>query len=348
MKRRYLGNDTDRDRIKALLKSELTGWQAQRLLALRLGFDPRNSDDAISEAVGKSKATIYRWFATYREGGLEAVLNRGYEGTESVNYNEDVQAFIKQGLAASRWNTAVQAQQQLERHFGRRFSYKTVWRWLKKVAGVLRVPRPVHQKRNPAKAEQFKRTFYGQLKALPLRKSLPVKVWFAHESRYGLLPNLRRLWTFKGHRPHKLWQSKYTWSYCYGALDIVDGQAVFIQTPTVNLDWTQAFLNQIKAEFPEHQHVVVWDGAGFHPRDNSHPSIPDGVHTIRLPPYSPELNPIEKLWDLIQDHTANKLWPNIERLDQGVAAHLQDWWLDQRRVIRLVGNGWARASANDS
>ena len=73
-----------------------------------------------------------------------------------------------------------------------------------------------------------------------------------------------------------------------------------------------------------------------------------GVHIVMLPPYSPELNPIEKLWDLIQDHTSNKLWPSIERLDQVVALHLKDWWEDPGRVIRLVGNGWIRASANAS
>ena len=39
-----------------------------------------------------------------------------------------------------------------------------------------------------------------------------------------------------------------------------------------------------------------------------------------------ELNPIEKLWDLIQDQTASKLWPMIECLDQAVGLHLQDWW----------------------
>ncbi|WP_309397073.1 IS630 family transposase [Cerasicoccus maritimus] len=209
-------------------------------------------------------------------------------------------------------------------------------------------PRPAHEKRNPIKAEKFKRSFYGKLKALLIRKSLPVKVWVTDESRYGLLPSLRRVWTLKGHRPHKLWQSKYTWSYCYGALDIVDGEAVFIQTPSVNLDWTQAFLEQIKAEFPEHQHVVVRDGEGFHPSEDGHPKIPEGVHTIMLPAYSPELNPIEKLWDLIQDHTANQLWPSTETLGQVVAAHLEDWWADKRRVIKLVGNGWARASANAS
>ena len=67
-----------------------------------------------------------------------------------------------------------------------------------------------------------------------------------------------------------------------------------------------------------------------------------------LPPYSPELNPIEKLWDCIQDYTANKLWPSIERLDQVVALLLKDWWEDLRKVIGLVGKNWHRASANAS
>lgn len=72
--------------------------------------------------------------------------------------------------------------------------------------------------------------------------------------------------------------------------------------------------------------IVVWNGAGFHPKDASHEMTPEDVHIVTLPPYSPELNPIEKLWNLIQDHKANKLWPTIERLDQVVGLHLKDWW----------------------
>jgi len=152
----------------------------------------------------------------------------------------------------------------------------------------------------------------------------PIKIWFADESRYGLLPNLRRVWTLKGRRPHKLWQSKYDWSYCYGALDPVEGKTVFVQTPSVSLEWTRAFLEPIKTQYPSYEPIVVWDGAGFHPKEASHEMIPEGIHIVTLPPYSPELNPIEKLWDLIQDQTANKLWPTIERLDTVVGLHLKD------------------------
>ena len=69
--------------------------------------------------------------------------------------------------------------------------------------------------------------------------------------------------------------------------------------------------------------------------------IPEGIHIVTLPPYSPELNPIEKLWDLIQDQTANKLWPTIERLDTVVGLHLKDWWEAPDKVISLFGKGYS-------
>lgn len=61
-----------------------------------------------------------------------------------------------------------------------------------------------------------------------------------------------------------------------------------MQTPSVNMQWTQAFLEQIKAQYPDHEHIVVWDGAGFHPKDASHEMIPEGIHIVTLPPYSPD------------------------------------------------------------
>ena len=80
------------------------------------------------------------------------------------------------------------------------------------------------------------------------------------------------------------------------------------------------FLEQIKPQYPSYEHIVVWDGAATDPKEASHEMI-EGIHIVTLPPYSPELNPIEKLWDLIQDQTANKLWPTIERLDTVVGLH---------------------------
>jgi len=313
-----------------------------------MGFNSENSNAFISESLGVSEPSVKRWFAAFRKGGIEAVLERKQSPGRPSDLNEEIESYLINGLENARWNTVCQAREELEKHFEQRFKYKTVWYWLKKCAGVFRVPRPVHEKRDSAKAEAFKRSFFGILKSQPVTGEKPVKIWFADESRYGLLPNHRRVWTRKGLRPHKLWQSKYDWSYCYGAIDPVDGKTVFVQTPSVSMEWTQAFLEQIKSQYPDHEHIVVWDGAGFHPKDASHEMIPEDIHILKLPPYSPELNPIEKLWDLIQDHTANKLWPTIERLDAVVGLHLKDWWENPLKVISLFGKGWIRASANAS
>jgi transposase len=346
MRRRRLGEPADRQKVKALLKENNPGWKQTRLTALKMGFNSENSNAFIAESLGVSEASVKRWFAAFRAGGIEAALDRKYGIGRPTGLNEEIEAYLITGLENARWNTAAQARDELEKHFKRRFKYHRVWHWLKKCAGVLRVPRPVHEKRDSAKAEAFKRNFLGILRRLPVTRKKPVKIWFADESRYGLLPNHRRVWTLKGLRPHKLWQSKYDWSYCYGAIDPVEGKTVFVQTPSVSMEWTQAFLEQIKTQYPDHEHIVVWDGAGFHPKDSSHEMIPEGIHIVTLPPYSPELNPIEKLWDLIQDHTANKLWPTIERLDTVVGLHLKDWWEEPLKVISLFGKGWIRASAN--
>lgn len=348
MRRRRLGEPADRERVKILLKENNPGWKQCRLTALKMGFNSANETELIAESVGVSVATVCRWFAVYRKDGLDSVLKRGYGIGRPSKMDDEIEAYLLKGLENARWNTVHQAQEDLERRFDRDFKYKTVWNWLKKCAGVLRVPRPVHEKRDSDKAEAFKRNFLSILKQLPVTGKKPVKIWFADESRYGLLPNLRRVWTLKGLRPHKLWQSKYEFSYCYGAIDPIEGKTVFLQTPSVNMEWTQAFLEQIKVQYPDHEHIVVWDGAGFHPKDSSHEMIPEDIHIVTLPPYSPELNPIEKLWDLIQDHTANKLWPSIERLDKVVGLHLKDWWEDPHKVISLFGSGWIRASVNAS
>ena len=346
MQRQPLGEAADRQKIQSLLKGRNPGWMQTRLCALKMGFSASNTKAFIAESLGVSERTVARWFTVYRQHGLDAVLKRGYGIGRPSGLNSEIEAYLLKGLENARWNTAEQARAELSVHFKRSFSYHQVWHWLKKCAGVFRVPRPVHEKRDSKKAEAFKRDFLGILRRQPISGKRPIKIWFADESRYGLLPNLRRVWTLKGRRPHKLWQSKYDWSYCYGALDPVEGKTVFVQTPSVSLEWTRAFLEQIKTQYPGYEHIVVWDGAGFHPKEASHEIIPEGIHIVTLPPYSPELNPIEKLWDLIQDQTANKLWPTIERLDTVVGLHLKDWWEAPNKVISLFGKGWIRSSAN--
>ena len=161
MKRRQLGEAADRQEVKVLLSKDNPGWKQKRLIALQMGFNAENSNVFIAQSIGVSEASVKRWFATFRKDGLHAVLKRGYGIGRPSNLSPEIEKYLLEGLQNARWNTAQQARHQLQEHFKKQFKYKTVWVWLKKCAGVLRVPRPVHEKRDPAKAEAFKRHFLG-------------------------------------------------------------------------------------------------------------------------------------------------------------------------------------------
>lgn len=137
-----MGTDEDRQKVAGFLKTEKEGWRVERLIALKMGFSAENTLAEISEVIGRDVMTIQRWFNTYRKEGLEVVLKRHYKGRTGRIVDEDIEAFLSEGLENARWNTAVQAQQGLEKKFKRSFKYKTVWVWLKKMRRGVPSPSP--------------------------------------------------------------------------------------------------------------------------------------------------------------------------------------------------------------
>jgi transposase len=67
-----------------------------------------------------------------------------------------------------------------------------------------------------------------------------------------------------------------------------------------------------------------------------------------LPAYSPELNPIEKLWDIIKDRICNRIWADLEKLQAAINAVLKDYWDHPQKVRSLVGHGAVHAQTNVS
>ena len=86
---------------------------------------------------------------------------------------------------------------------------------------------------------------------------------------------------------------------------MVTGNAEFLYTPAASLEWTKAFLNQLVAKDPDAIHIV--NGAGYHP-EVLHGNLSESVRFLPLPAYSPELNPIESLWDQVKLRIANDIW----------------------------------------
>lgn len=112
---------------------------------------------------------------------------------------------------------------------------------------------------------------------------------------------MTRVWAKKGTRPTAVRQTKYEWLYVIAAVCPTSGQSVGLLSPTINTDIINVFFEQFAAEVDPDVHVVmVWDQAGFHTAKNL--KVPENVTIVPLPPYSPELNPVENLWHYLRSH----------------------------------------------
>lgn len=319
--------------------------ERQRLQAMLLATTGQHGYRDIAQIVGCATSTFALWLNKYLGGGVEELLRRETPpGASSPIGAAPVQQELVAGLKSGRWRTARQVAAWLQEAHGIRRAAKSMYRWLGKAGGALRVPRPCHVRQNPQAAAAFRAELEQRLEQLALSKDKPVKIWVADESRFGLHTQSRRCWALRGQRVVIPQQQRYEWEYVYGALEVLEGDAQFRFMPSVSLGFSRDFLRQIAASDPAAEHVVLWDQAGFHPRtEDVH--LPARMHLLPLPPYSPELNPVEGLWDQVQDVTCNQRHANLEALEKTLTTALRPFWETPAKVLSLIHH-WLRAQAN--
>jgi transposase len=336
-----------REELLAALKQNTDPRLRDRLQAIQLATTGRHTHHEIADLLGKARSTIQLWLDLYAAGQLPRLLERkSAPGKASALQRPEVQAQLKEGLQKGRWRTAAQIAAWLAQTHGIKRAAGSLYYWLGKVGGTLKVPRPAHTEQDPAAQAEFKAHLLAKLQALPVPAGKPVKVWVADECRIGLHTFTRRCWSLRGQRVVIPKQQCYQWEYAYGAVEVVEGGTQFQFMPTVGLDLSGGFLTQIAESDPTAEHVVIWDGAGFHPTGATTP-LPERIHVLTLPAYSPELNPIEGLWDQVKDCLCNRVFPTLDDLDQALTEALRPFYEDNKRALSLVF-GWMHSQANSS
>jgi hypothetical protein len=147
-----------------------------------------------------------------------------------------------------------------------------------------------------------------------------VTVWAEDEHRLGLLPLVRRIWAPRGRRPTARVQRRYEWLYVFGFVRPRTGASWWCLLPTVGADAMAAALAEFARDEgigPERRAVLVVDGAGWHTAHGL--VLPEGIHLAYLPPYSPELQPAERLWPLVGEAVANRAFADLAALEETLA-----------------------------
>jgi len=146
--------------------------------------------------------------------------------------------------------------------------------------------------------------------------NVPVEVWAFDEHRLGLKPIVGKVWAKRGHRPIVLVHHRYQWLYLYAFVCPETGQSEWLILPSVNVTWfnraLQEFAQAVGAGANK-QVLLVIDGAGWHRAKQV--VIPEGIHLEFLPPYSPELQPAERLWQLSDEPLVNRKFDTLDALE---------------------------------
>jgi len=129
--------------IDALHAKEPDGWRKNRLLAIKLAAKGESTSAEIADLCGVARPHLFRWFKAVRDGGLDALLQRGKPGPKEGSCRgiaAEVLAELEKKLKSNEFVTVVHAQRWLEQKDGIKRPYNTVWVWLKKLGGVLPAP----------------------------------------------------------------------------------------------------------------------------------------------------------------------------------------------------------------
>lgn len=149
----------------------------------------------------------------------------------------------------------------------------------------------------------------------------PNKVFFFDESRFGLKPALGRCWARKGVRVSAPVSPSYKNFYVYSSASPIDGEAFHLFLPNVNTEMMNLYLHEMTAAYPDCEIMLVMDQAGWHRSKKL--QVPQNIRFHWLPPYSPELNPVEKLWQWLKRHVCrNRLFSSEEELMDAVTQEL--------------------------
>ena len=147
------------------------------------------------------------------------------------------------------------------------------------------------------------------------------KVFFFDESRFGLKPTLGRRWARKGVRVSAPVNPSYKNFYVYSSVSPAAGESFHLFLPNVNTEMMNIYIDEMAAAYPDFEIMLVMDQAGWHKSKTL--EIPSNIHFHLLPPYSPELNPVEKLWQWLKRHICrNRLFFSEDDLMNAVSQEL--------------------------
>jgi transposase-like protein len=164
---------------------------------------------------------------------------------------------------------------------------------------------------------------------------------FEDEARFGRISDPRRCWAPPGVRPEVSTQLIREYEYAFAAVSAQDGLLDTLVLPPVNTEAMGIFLAEVSQRQADEFIVMVLDGAGWHRAKRL--NVPANMRLISLPPWSPQLNPVEHVWDEVREKWfANRVFDSMNAVEEQLITALKTLEEDSPRVASLTGFDWIK------
>lgn len=166
---------------------------------------------------------------------------------------------------------------------------------------------------------------------LPAQPEQKVVVWAMDETRLGLHTVRRRRITARGTKPVGVHQQRFKNFYLYGAVAPLTGASSFMVAPKMTATVFEVFLERFSEQNGETFNVVLLDNSTTHLAEGV--VIPANVALVFQPPYAPEVNPAERVWQALKQMLAWARFETLDALQERVVALVKEWQAETLRSL---------------
>ena len=325
---------------------------ARRMLAIALLLDgwPR---EAAAEACAMDRQTLRDWVHRYNESGLDGLSDRpcrrGPPPRLSAEQQAKVVEWVQQGPALERdgvvrWR-CIDLRQRIKDEFGVELHERTVGKLLRRLKFTRLQPRPYHPKKDAAAQEAFKKNFASQVaEVVPAAAAgKPLEIWFGDEARVGQKGTLTYVWARRGSRPAAVRDNRHDSAYLFGAVCPERSIGAAIIMSAANSEAMAEHLKEISRQVAPGAHAVLLvDRAGWHQPGRRLP-VPDNISLLPLPAYSPELNPVENVWEFLRGNSLSHcVWDSYEAILKACRKAWNKLMAMPEQIASLTRRSWAK------
>lgn len=292
--------------------------RAQMILLSVRGFSVPN----IAHILDTSDVTIYKWIERFNEDGPDGLYDLPRSGRPPKvddSVKETIQEVLNEPPVALDYNfnfwTVPLLTQHLQETFDRTFCRETIRRSLHALDFRWRRPRWSVEREDPEAADLMWAICEAVLDAPE-----ETRIFIQDETIFKTLPPLRHMWMRKGEQVRIPTPIQNKDVHLYGALELNSGEIFSTFHPKGRSEYTICYLEQLEANYPEQQILVLWDQARYHTSKavtewlEQHPRIT----TMLLPKYAADLNPIEAIWRHLKNRVAANLTRSLKAIKEAV------------------------------